>query len=153
MMAGGAATLIAAAMAIQPASDLRDEVRRAWAEGRLEAAGEMARSLLDDSEAVMGDGAILSFIAGLDAAADGRRAEAAYRAWAALRYEQACGRALSDRTRRTAREFSAPPGRLPETDRFHLALGDPAADASCGQAELTGLDAQGPAHGEGEPSP
>ncbi len=149
-MAGGAAALIAAVMAMQPTSDPRDEVRRAWAEGRLEAAGEAARSLLDDSEAVMGDGAILSFIAGLEAAADGRRAEAAYRAWAALRYEQACGRALSDRARRAARRFSAPPGRLPETDRFHLALGDPAAEASCGQASLGGLDARGPARGEGE---
>jgi hypothetical protein len=144
------AALIAAVMAAQPPADLREQVREAWTEGNLEAAGEAARALLDHPETVMGDGATLSFIAALDASADGRRAEAAYRAWAAFRYETACGRTLSHSARDAARHFSAPPGRLPATDRFHLALGDPAPGASCGQSYLTGLESRGPARGEGE---
>lgn len=132
-----------------------DAVSESWLAGDLAAAGAHAQDVLEQDAAqedlLSADGALLSFIAGLAARAQGEVGSAGYYFWAASLHERVCGPRLSAGARRVAEGYAGAPGGRISTDRYYMT--SPylhAPQGACRPARLPRLDEMPVEWGRGE---
>ncbi len=129
-------------------------VSEPWLSGELEEAGRVASECLqavDPSGPLLGDGAILAFIAGLAAEWREEWPATGYYFWVAANHERTCGRSLSRAAREATELRNDRPARDSRSDRLYAS--SPylrMTDRTCGPAWLEGLDARSPEPGAGE---
>jgi hypothetical protein len=141
--------LLAGALAAQEP----DPIEIAWRVGDLASAGALSVNRLETppEDGLSRDGAILGFVAGLAAIAEGEGAASQYYFWVADLHERRCGSRLSQGARELLRRRKSSPGENPHTDRFFLSSPYRShSSGPCIAGVLPDLDAVAAEHGTGE---